>query len=358
MASEGKQINKFTRFRIKMKFGLSARISLYERLAAFLQSGIAVFEALDAIRARMEKRKDVRHIMIKNWLDAMKDGANLSDTMKDWIPTSEYMLISSGERGKGVISGLKEAAGLSLAAARIKKAIYAGAALPVLLLFMLTGMVAGFDIYMTPTFKSLLPIDKWPSDAKTLYNISHFITQYWHFVATALVVIGVLIGTTINVWVGRFRKIADNLPPWSIYKGYQASSFLISLASMLQAGIAFNDALKVLHKNASPWLKEHTEVMLNRMKKGGGNSGEALDTGLFEDEIAGDIIDYSRLASFEKAIQIIGERMIEEGVERTNQRMGVAKNLMLFLVAGTVLWVYYSSYTLQNTIADRVQSSK
>ena len=98
--------------------------------------------------------------------------------------------------------------------------------------------------------------------------------------------------------------------------------------------------------------------MLAALKGGGGNYGEALDTGLFDEETAGDISDYARLSSFETAIYTIGERMVVLGVERTNQKMDVAKNLMLFLVAGTVFWIYFTSYSLQTAIAEKMQNSR
>jgi toxin co-regulated pilus biosynthesis protein E len=230
--------------------------------------------------------------------------------------------------------------------------------LPGLLFFMLGGMVAGFDVYMAPVFKNLLPVSQWPDSAQTLYGISHFLTSYWYIILISLAVLATVISYTINGWVGRLREIADVLPPWSVYKNYQASSFLIGLASMLKAGVALNDALKMMLKNAAPWLCVHINQMLAALKGGGSNYGEALDTGLFDEETAGDISDYARLSSFENAIYTIGERMVVMGVERTNQKMDVAKNLMLFLVAGTVFWIYFTSYSLQTVIADKMQQGR
>lgn len=354
---EDGKLTSLQRVRIKMKFGLTNRISLYERLAAFLEAGIPVFDALDSVRSRMEKRKDIRHLMIGRWLTVMRDGTRFSEAIKSWVPSAEYMLISSGERGDGLVQGLKEATRLSTAASKIKKAIFMGAAMPALLTVMLAAMIAGFDIYMAPVFKNLLSVNRWPDGAQMLYGISHFIVSYWLFVLGGIAAASFAISSTINVWTGRSREIADNLPPWSIYKNYQASSFLIGLASMMKAGVALNDALKAINNNASPWMRVHIEQMLASLKMGGANYGDALDTGLFDEETTGDIIDYSRLSSFETAIYVIGERMVELGVEKTNEKMAVAKNLMLFLVAGTVFWIYYTSYTLQTVIAEKMQQS-
>ena len=341
-----------------LSMGLAARISLYERMAAFLSAGIPVFETVEAIRNRLATKKDMRVVMLDEWLSVMKDGNRFSDAIRSWVPPAEYMMISSGERGDGLITGLKEATKLSSAASKIKKAIIAGSVLPAVLFLMLMGMLAGFDLYMAPVFKNLLPLNQWPDSAQTLYSISHAIVSFWPITLGGLVGGSIVISKTINRPFPGRSKFFDKFPPWSLYKNYQASSFLIGLASMLKAGVALNDALKGMMRNASPWMMVHLVKMQAHLKVGGSNYGDALNTGLFDDETAGDIIDYSKLSSFENAIHIIGEKMVETGVERTNQRMEVAKNAMLFVVAGTVFWIYFTSYSLQNVIADKMQSRK
>jgi len=339
----------------KFRFGLKARIGLYERLAAFLRAGISVFETVETIKNRYQKRRDFRAVILEDWLQLMRDGTRFSEAIKDWIPSSEYMLISSGERGQGLVDGLTEAVRLSTAAAAIKKSITVGSAMPAVLFMMLLGMLAGFDLKMAPVFEVILPLKNWPDSAKTLHEIGDAVVHYFFVWAIALGVLAGVIGYTMSSWTGPIREFFDKVPPWSIYKNYQASSFLIALSSMLKAGVALSDSLKAMLRNASPWMSLHLGQMLSALRGGGSNYGEAMNTGLFDDETAGDLQDYSRLSSFEQAIGIIGERMIDEGVERTNQRMAVARNMMLFLVAGTVFWIYGTSYNLQNVIADNSQ---
>jgi type II secretory pathway component PulF len=339
----------------KFRFGLKARIGLYERLAAFLEAGIPVFETVETIKARYQKRRDFRAVIMEEWLQVMRDGTRFSEAIKEWVPSSEYMLISSGERGQGLPQGLHEAVRLSSAAANIKKSIIMGSAMPVVLFLMLLGMLAGFDLKMAPVFMVILPLEKWPGSAQTLKQIGDLVVHYFFIWALVAAGIGGVIAWTMSTWTGPIREVFDRLPPWSIYKNYQASSFLIALSSMLKAGVALSDSLKAMLRNANPWMSLHLGQMLSALRGGGSNYGEAMNTGLFDEETAGDLQDYSRLSSFERAIGIIGERMIVEGVERTNARMAVARNLMLFLVAGTVFWIYGTSYNLQNVIAESSQ---
>lgn len=343
---------------IMFKFGLKKRISLYERLCAFLESGIPAYDAVTTIRDRYKKRNDSIWKMFDQWANDIKRGTNLSDAMKPWVPIEEYMLIAAGEMGAGIEIGLKESTKMSEASARMKSAIKTGLAMPVVLLLMLYFMMHMFQSKMAPTFKSLLPVARWPESAKTLYDISDFIVTYDIYIGGTLAVLGFIIMKTLGSWTGGIRNKLDKIPPWSVYKNFQASSFLIGLASMLQSGIALNESLLRMKSNSSAWTAAHISIMVANLKRVGDRYGEALNTGLFEEEISGDIEDYSRLSSFETAIYKIGAKMVVVGVEKTEQNMALVRNLMLVLVAGCVFWIYGTSYGLQTTIAESMQNSR
>lgn len=341
---------------LHFRFGLKHRISLYERIAAFLEAGIPIIDTIQTIRARYVKNKDFKAQILEDWLTKMGTGMRFGDAIQSWIPSSEHMLIAAGERGDGLIAGLREATTLSNASANSKKAIFGGVAFPVALMFVLCGMMIGFQVQMVPIFSGLMPVDRWPGDAQTLYNVSYFIKSKLVFLLAVLVALSFLIGKTIGKWKGTTRKkIFDKIPPWSIYRSYQGSSFLVGLSSLLKAGVSLNDSLKMMHSNASPWLQDHLENMIGNLKKGGENHGESLDTGLLDDEIAGDVQDYSRLGSFQDAIYILGSKSIVQGVEQIQANMAMVKQLMLGVVGGSVIWIYVTTYSLNTFIADSLQ---
>lgn len=335
-----------------MRFGLKARMGLYERIKAFLEANIDIVSTLDSIKNRYKKSKDFRADIIEDWLAVMSKGGKFADAVKPWIPPAEHMLIAAGERGEGLISGLGEATVLSQAAAKNKGAIIGGVIMPAFLATMILGMLAAFQLKMAPVFKSLLPVEVWPSNAKVLYNLSKFIVDYWFFVLIGMIALSFLISYTMGRWVGPIRKRFDSLPPWSLYKSYQGSSFLIGLSSLMKAGVANYDALKTMHRTASPWMQVHLEKMMTSMKLGGANPGEALDTGLLDKETAGDIQDYSRLGTFHTAIYTIGERSLEESVKRTTAKMAVLRNVLLIFVAMSIGAIYLTTFSLQNQIAE------
>lgn len=341
----------------KLRFGLSARIGLYERIAAFLEANIDIVNTLKSIRDRYRKSKDYRAQILDDWIGIMDRGGKFADAVRPWVPPAEHMLIAAGERGEGLIHGLREATVLSNAAAKNKGAIIGGVVMPIVLITMIFLMLIGFQTQMVPVFKNLLPIDRWPDAAQNLYHLSKFFYDFWWLILATILGSSVLIAYTMGSWTGPVRKKFDYLPPWSLYKNYQASSFLIGLSSLMKAGVANYEALKTMHRTASPWMQAHLEKMMSAMKLGGPNPGEALDTGLLDDETAGDVQDYSRLGSFQDAIYLMGERTLSKSVERTNAKMAVLRNVLLVLVAAGVLTIYFTSYNLQTTIAEQMQNT-
>lgn len=342
---------------LKFKFGLKYRLNLYERLAAFTKEEFPLFDSLQKFKARYDKKKDFRGKIIAHWLEDMKYGASLSDVLQGWIPNAELNLIQAGEEGKGIEQGLDEAIKFAKSAQKIKNTIIGGAMYPIILLLVVLGFIAMFSIKLAPTYLGILPLESWPSMGQNLYNFSHFIVSYWYMIFIILGVVGFIISKTIGNWMGQVREIFDKFPPWSVYKVYQSSAFLISLASMMQSGTPLNDSLKKIKRTCSPWLADYINDMEKNLKKGGKNFGSHLDVGLLDEETAGDVIDYSELGKFEQAVYTIGEKNLEESVEKIELRMAMVKNLMLVLVGMTVGMIYYTSIELNGAVAESASSS-
>lgn len=342
---------------LKFRFGLEARVSLYDKVAAFLEANIDVVSTLKSIRNRYAKQKDFRAEIIDDWLKVMSRGGKFGDAIQKWVPPAEHMLISAGERGQGLIHGLHEAVVLSTASASNIAAIKGGVIMPIVLLSLIIGMLIGFQVQMVPVFSNLMPINHWPEGAQTLESMSRFFYNFWWAIILLVVAMSFVVGSTIGKWVGPMREIADRFPPWSIYKSYQGSSFLIGLASLMKAGIANFDALRTMRATASPWMQVHLSKMMQAMKTGGGTPGEALDTGLLDNETAGDVQDYSRLGSFHDAIYLLGARSLVESVKKITVKMSILKNVLLVVVAVCIMWIYGTSYNLQTTIAESMQQS-
>lgn len=352
-AKKDNSINKWLKFR----FGLQKRINLYERLRAYVKEDFPVYDSLEKFEARYAKKKDPRAIIIKNWMDKMKHGLSFSKAIEGWVPDAELNLILAGEEGEGIEIGLGEAIKFAGSAQKIKNTIISGITYPFILFAVVLIFVGMFSLKMAPTYLGILPLDKWPELGQNFYAVSAFIVKYWLLVIAVLVITTLTIIKTVGSWTGPARTFFDKLPPWSVYKVYQASAFLISLASMMKSGIPLNNAIKKIRASSSPWLMGYTDEMLRNLRRGGANFGIHLNVGLLDEETAGDLIDYSVLGGFEKAIYALGEKTLEDSVKRINSRMGIVKNLMIVLVGITVGIIYYTTIDLNGVVAESASTA-
>ncbi len=365
-------MNKSERWMLKLSFGLRARTSMYKRIAQFLKARKTLNETLQRISARYKNqlglverirvklnksykpRGDFRARILQDILSEMATGRHFSDALKPWVPAGEHMLIAAGERGKGLDSGMLNAAVMSAAASRIKKTIIGNSVYPMVLMGVFGGMMIMFKRKLVPEYIKIVPVSSWPASAKKLYEISTFVNSYT--LLMTLVICAVFFGAAMTLprWRGKPRAIADHFPPWSVYRVQQASSFMISLSSLLAAGVTAYGSLQMMHRNASPYFKWHLERMMAVLSTGPDNAGKAMDTGLLDRESAGDVEDYSQLGNFRHAIEEIGARILEESVDRITAVMSTARTLMLVLVAASVLWIYMTTYALWGSMATTI----
>ena len=353
MAKKKNQVDAWLKFRL----GLDKRINIYERLKSYTEEEFPVYESLLKFQARYAKKKDFRAKIIGFWLEKMKHGFSFSQAIEGWVPDAELNLIAAGEEGKGIEKGLGEAVKFAKSSQKIKNTIIGGSMYPLILLTVVLGFVAMFSVKMAPTYLSILPLERWPEMGQDFYAVSSFIVSSWYIPLSILAVAAVVIAKTLGTWTGSVREVFDKFPPWSVYKVYQASAFLISLASMMQSGTPLNDALKKIKTSSAPWLASYMEDMMKNLRRGGKNFGQHLNVGLLDEETAGDVIDYSELGKFEEAIYSIGEKNLEESVARIQSRMDIIKNLMIVLVGVTVGVIYYTSIELNGTVAEAASSN-
>jgi len=342
---------------LKFRLGLKSRINLYKRLKSFTEEQFPVYDSLVKFKTRYDKRKDFRGKIIGIWIENMKYGANFTAAIKGWVPESELNLIAAGEEGRGIEKGLGEAIKFADSAQKIKNTIIGGSMYPGILLLVVLGFIAMFSVKLAPTYLSILPVERWPEMGRNFYTVSKALVDYWYILLGLFIAVSTVIGLTISHWTGPVREVFDKFPPWSVYKVYQSSAFLISLASMMQSGTPLNDALKRIKKTTSPWVGHYLDKMIKNLRRGGQNFGQHLDVGLLDEETAGDVIDYSELGKFEEAIYTIGEDNLQESVTKIEQRMALVRSLMIVLVGITVGIIYYTSIELNSTVAEAASSS-
>lgn len=335
----------------KMRFNLEERMGFYELIAGYLDSNLSFPDALKRIYNRSKKEKNFKADIYKDILDKIQSGQSISNSIKDWIPDNEFMLLEAGEKSTRITESFKEAIYMAESIGRIKKLIISNMFMPFIMLFILFGLFLGFRLKMAETFINFIPIEKWTDNAQNVYYITDFVYQNWMIIVGVFFALNFLIFSTINTFTGKIRSYLDHIPPYNIYKKFVESSFLITFSSLLKAGFSVMDSLKNMKRNATPYLEYYLVKMIDNMSLGK-SDGEAINVGLLNKSLAGYIEDVASMNSFDETVYKIGRRNIDKSVIEVQLLMKTVNTLLTMFILGFTLYMFFAIQELSFSISD------
>ena len=155
--------------------------------------------------------------------------------MRGWVPFDELSIISAGEISGNVHQALDDIIYMNDTKKKVKGAL-AGIIYPVVLLLTTCLYLHIFGTQVVPAFSGILPVEKWQGAGRTMYYLAVFVQDYLVITLLSFMMVILLILATLSRWTGRLRLFFDRFIPWSIYKTIIGCGFLLSLASLINAG--------------------------------------------------------------------------------------------------------------------------
>jgi len=350
----------FKRWWLKTRaFGLKARRSFYKKLYQFTSRGIPLDTALaNLYRRAKQNKRPVQHVL-RHLLVAQKTGArSFGAALSEWVPASEAILIQSGEDAgsKELPEAFLRASFVAKAGAAMKSAIISNMIQPLILLFLVLGILLGTSFFLLPLLSEIQPDQsRWPIVTKILFWTGTTIRAYWWLGAIVIVGVTVMVVRSLASWVSPLRRNLDKwLFPYTLYRIYNAGGVMIALASLTNQGVPFTKSLPVMASVASPWLRDHLARALAAIKASV-PTGKALDTGLFEKELAADLQDYDEAQALDGVMKEIGEDVIQDVQEQVEAIFGMAKGVAMVVAMLSILLIYGGIGLLVFSMADTVK---
>ncbi|MCD4485203.1 hypothetical protein LQR31_12015 [Chromobacterium vaccinii] len=313
---------------------LKLRAKFYGDLADSIEDGANPYELFSHKYALARERGNPMAPLFAYWRQRAAS-MNLRGTWEGTVPADDLMVIGSGERGD-----LPEALRFLARVVKIRegnaKAIKMAVALPIFLLILMSGVQLGVAIGMMPIMEQIMPAERFPFIGKVLYYLSAAIRDFWFLIYGLPVLLGFAYFWSLPRWTGPLRNRLDRHLPYSVYRDLKASEFLVSLAALSQANTAVFDAVMLLERGATPWMRWHLaririSLTANR------SILKAMDTGLFSEEIFDRLSEYSERSNFEDGIRKIGLGTIEEIAEAIGERSAIMRNALVVMVGGFIL---------------------
>jgi type II secretory pathway component PulF len=262
----------------RLRFKRALRIQLYETLGLLLENSIGLLDALlEIYKSEAGKpyvpseppsgRSSVA-VVVYDCITAVRSGKTLSVGLHNWVSPMEYSLIASGERTGSYQRAFDRSIVALTKQGELLGAVAKALAYPTIVFGVIIGIYGMVGFMLAPELLKVAPIDKWVPDTANMLTQGMFIANHWFAMTlAALLLIGSLL-VSLSQLRGRLRDTLDILPPWSVYRLFYGSVFMLNVAVMLKCGIALEQALKMLNEHANPYLSERLSNTLRGVRAG------------------------------------------------------------------------------------------
>lgn len=323
---------------LRLRFNTRQRRDFYDDMRRFVVAGIAPAKIVEQMILVYRKRPRLRWkvSILKQVKSRMDAGQQFGFALGPFLPSEEATLLQSGE-----VTNLEPA--LASLTHLTTKRLEVNSALmksivPAALIFL--AAIAVMVVVMKMTLEQAVGMipERVLNDltfAPLYFGLASFLMTKGAFVAIGAVVLFLLIVRSLSRWrPGLVRSGFDSwVPPWSLYRRFQASFALVTSSAMLSAGITFNNAVETMRKTASPWLSVHLKRINRGLGRGEGEVESLLKSGLVPDDAADRLAIYALIGDFDQVMDRVANDSLEILVA-TVDRYGKTLNILVMMAVG------------------------
>jgi len=345
---------KFARH--SMRGAARDRLRVYRKLSGMARAGVPLPKSLESIwNLETEYGKKKGGAMAKAlgaWKRAVDNGDTFGSAVIGWVPDRERMLLEAAGSARLDVALENTAKVLESGMAMIA-AIKGGITYPLVMLVGAMALMWGFGVSIIPTFATIKPMEEWTGMAGQMATLSVMINDYGILFILAILAIVGLIAWSMPRWKGDIRtKFDESVPPWTFYRLLNGSSFLMSLAALIKAGVPVPEALRKIRNGASPWLKERLDTTLYHVNEGQ-QLGEALHLAGYhfpDREIVEDLRLFATLGNFDERLTNLAEEWIHDGVNSVKAQASMLNLAMMALLGIAIGWMAMGLMALMSEI--------
>ena len=238
----------------------------------------------------------------------------------------------------------------------IRGALFKSVITSVILLPVLVGF-AVLNTKKIPAYERMVPDrSRWPEVGQLLGWVADLMQQHGTELLLAFLVIGGLFVWSFRNWHGSLRSRVDQVLPYRLYRDMHSADFLLNMAGLLRSGKQLVEALHLLKTHASPWLRAHIMMILNRLNATPDDYARAFDTGLFAPALHLRLVTYGRRdKNFSAAFVRLGGASLEyvhQQMEKTARRLSLLSVTISILMLG---FFYFGDYLTSDAIGKIVK---
>lgn len=349
----------FFKLAVKFEFNAENRKKMYIKLAQLMGNGVSLNVALQQVERLGSKNKgSALPRLYQRWRHEVTNGTNFGECIRPYVPPTEAMLIETGANSGFLAKAMLDAADAVDQQGRVTKAIVSNGSYPALLMLVLVAALYVSAYEVIPTFEQVLPIEDWVGVAYLVAKASVFIRDWGILIILLLGGIIFLIGYSFPRWITRSRISLDYTFPWNIYRMWQGSAFLLSIAALMSAGVKLDEvSLQKITKNANPYLAQRVRA-IKKYIVSGDNLGDALYKCGYrfpDDDLIADLRVFATLKGFEQNLIRITKEWVEDIENQVAIVMKVVNFATLISIAVTIGLLITSLFNVVQQIQSAAQ---
>ncbi len=316
----------------KFQFGTKAQLGFLEDFNVLVADGIPANRAIEMM---VQATTGLTHDVARAIAQKISEGKPLAEGMREWFGVNIVEIVRVGEAG-GALGETLQSAINTLGRSSGSMGVLIGAvSYPLLVILMACGIIVYLDSSVFVQFKAIKSIDQWPQAGRDLVNLAALIRNAWWLVIAAAIAFVIIMLRVLDNYIGALRPLLDNIPPFSLYKKFVAARFMETLGLLVENGVVFKNALRIMQYRSPPYLASHLVNMEHLLSTGKGNVADILTTGLIDEKDVLRLRIMAEVKGFEHGLKRMGIR----GAENTAKTMKIIARMLggILLLVGAYL---------------------
>lgn len=257
------------------------RKNLYRGMASRLNQGLSAVSAWEAICKTTERRLNKKS-MVERYLNAnrkmvtalsvaitrAKNGHQIEDCLAGFIPVTDMITLRAG-RVSNRLGPTCETLRANLdRESTIVGAVRSAVVYPLLLIAMLCGLVYLYGIVLFPTLGGLVPIERWPQNARRVVALAQFGASWWPLILAAVAAAAAILGVALAKYTGAYRAALDSIFPFNLYRITQGTTFVEALRTLVESGVELPQAIVHLRDAGSLYFRSRVSAISQQLDRG------------------------------------------------------------------------------------------
>lgn len=256
------------------------RVTLYKYIGSRVRAGQAVGSSLKKLLGTQYIRKSYR---LKAALEVatyrFSRGAKLAQSLHEFLPPTDYMLIMTGDQSGSLPDTLRELADSIVRVRKMKRNFRKSLAPSLMMLLFGVLAIFGTAIYIVPQYRSVLK-------PQSVHGFTALVLGASTPTGLVILTVGIVAIACVIFWMwralgtvdARWRRWLENIPntPFAFYRDWQSLLWIKMHLIMIKSGVMERDALAQSIKESSPWLARRLARIKQYIERDGKHLPDAL----------------------------------------------------------------------------------